>query len=50
MDAMAYYFLFLLLTATVVLAPWLGKDSRDLDPNHFRATHPLHPDAGMNCN
>ncbi len=41
MDVMAFLMIFLLI-GTVVLAPWLGTDSRGLDPVHFEPTHPLH--------
>ncbi|GLY28642.1 hypothetical protein [Kineosporia sp. NBRC 101731] len=44
---MTFLIVFLLL-ATVALAPWLGADSRSLDPNRLELTHPLHRDSGMN--
>ncbi|MCD5352213.1 hypothetical protein [Kineosporia mesophila] len=44
---MAFLIVFLLL-ATVALAPWLGADSRPLDPNRAELIHPLHGDRGMN--
>ncbi|MBT0770508.1 hypothetical protein KIH74_16305 [Kineosporia sp. J2-2] len=50
---MASLIVILMLIGTVVLAPWLGADSRNLDsrnldPRHFEPTHPLHPDTGIN--
>ncbi|MCD5315314.1 hypothetical protein [Kineosporia babensis] len=46
---MAFFIVLLLLTATIALAPWLGQDSRELDPDRFVPTHPLHEGRGMNC-
>ncbi len=44
---MTYLFVVLLIAA-VTLGPWLGKDSRGLDPDCFEPTHPLSPDNGAN--
>jgi len=41
--------LLLLIAAIVVLAPWLGVDSRPTDPDRRWPDHPLAADTGENC-
>jgi hypothetical protein len=48
MDVMALSIVFLVLFASVVLAPWLGADSRGLNPTRHESVHPLSPNAGAN--
>jgi hypothetical protein len=48
MDVMAFFIVFLVLLGTIALAPWLGADSRGLNPTRHESAHPLSPNAGMN--
>jgi len=48
-GGMAFLIVLLMLVASIALAPWLGRETRRLDPNHFEPTHPLSRDSGANC-
>ncbi|GAB6900835.1 hypothetical protein [Kineosporia succinea] len=45
---MAFFIVFAALIVTIAVAPWVGKDSRELDPDRHEAVHPLAADAGLN--